>query len=139
MSFLYLASPYSKYHLGLEEANKMASKYAGEFIKLKFPVFCPIAHSHSISVHGDVSAKDHSVWMPLDFAFCDTAFALVVTMEPGWKESYGVQEEIKFFQKRGKPIYYWEPPEITNELISELQRDWACDKLLRDSLRYELS
>lgn len=127
MSFIYLATPYSKYAGGIEEANKMASRYAAEFLKLKFPVFCPIAHSHSISVHGGMSAKDHGVWMPLDFAFCEAAFALVVALEPGWKESYGVQKEIVFFKELNKPAYYWQPPSLKPEdtLVQELAMDWA--------------
>lgn len=130
MSFAYLATPYSKYKDGLEAANIMASKHAATFIGKKVNVFCPIAHSHSISVYGDLQAKDHGVWMPLDFAFCEESYALIVVLEDGWKESYGVQEEIKFFQKRGKPIYYWEPgTDIDINFLQALRLDEACHDL----------
>lgn len=127
MSFIYLATPYSKYKDGLEAANAMASRHAAEFIKMKFPVFCPIAHSHSISVHGGLTAKDHGIWMPLDYAFCDAAFALVVALEEGWETSYGVQKEIQFFERAKKPIYYWAPTlalEKSRSLVESLERDW---------------
>lgn len=127
MSFIYLATPYSKFKGGIEEANRLASLYAGEFIKEGLPVFCPIAHSHSISVHGNLSAKDHGVWMPLDFAFCDAAFALVIATMDGWDESYGINEEIKYMTKLRKPIYEWQPPTISDKtgLLAVLKQDWA--------------
>lgn len=131
MSFIYLATPYSKYKDGLEAANAMASRHAADFLRLKFPVFCPIAHSHSIAVHGGLTAKDHSIWMPLDFAFCEAAFALVVATEDGWEQSYGVGMEIKFFKEMNKPIYFWSPADklVTHyQLIADLERDWECHK-----------
>lgn len=128
MSFIYLATPYSKYKAGLDEAFKMASRHAGQFIGLKFPVFCPIAHSHPISLYGGLAAKDHGIWMPLDFAFCDAAFALVVVTEDGWEESYGVQKEIEFFTELKKPIHYYNPIiplHFDEELTSLLAAEWA--------------
>lgn len=133
MSFIYLATPYTKYEQGIEAAFQMACRHAGEFLRLKFPVFCPIAHSHPISEYGGMSAKDHGIWMPLDFAFLDSSFALVVALEPGWQESYGVQEEIKYFKKLNKPTYYWQPPllEADQTLIQELAMDWENFKCAR--------
>lgn len=140
MSFIYLASPYSKYKAGQEEANRLVSIYAGEIIKAKLPVFCPISHSHAISVATDLAAMDHSIWMPLDFAFTEAAFAMVVCMMDGWDESFGVKKELEYMKAHNKPIYYWEPlwrsingadgfvlPPPT-ELLLELQRDYECHK-----------
>lgn len=111
MSFIYLASPYSKYKDGQGEANRLVCNYAAELIKAKLPVFCPISHSHSISVNTDLAAKDHSVWMPLDFAFTEAAFCMVVAMMDGWAESFGVTKELEYMKVHNKPIFYWEKPE----------------------------
>lgn len=128
MSFIYLASPYSKYTDGLVEANRLACVYTGEFIKHKLPVFCPIAHSHAIAVNADLAALDHSVWMPLDFAFTEAAFAMVVCQMQGWKESYGISKEIEFFEMNKKPIFYWTPPVLQHDLILKLDAEYICAK-----------
>jgi len=73
MSFIYLATPYSKFKKGLDEADRLASFYAAVLIKEKLPVFSPIAHSHAIAKHGKLAGKDHLIWMPLDFAFTESA------------------------------------------------------------------
>lgn len=137
MSFIYLATPYSKYPKGIEAANEMASRYAARFIELGFPVFCPIAHSHSIATHGGLTAKDHGIWMPLDLAFMESAFALVVALEDGWKESVGVQKEIDYFYVHKKPIYYWTPPTVSErrDLLCNLNRDWECHQRKQKSAR----
>jgi hypothetical protein len=123
MSFIYLATPYTKFKGGLEEANRLASKYAGTLLEAKLPVFSPIAHSHSIAVHANLAGKDHSIWMPLDFAFTEAAFALVVCKMQGWDESYGLGLEIDFFLKNKKPIYYWQPPMLNELLRRDLERE----------------
>lgn len=125
MSFIYLATPYSKYPAGIEAANIMASKYAARFIELGFHVFCPIAHSHSIAMHGNLTAKDHDIWMPLDLAFMESSYALVVALEEGWDKSVGVQMEIEYFNTHKKPVHYWTPPTLADrpELIDRLRLD----------------
>lgn len=130
MSFIYLASPYSKYKDGQEAANRLVCKYAGDIIKAKLPVFCPISHSHAISVNTDLAAMDHSVWMPLDFAFTEAAFAMVVCMMDGWDESFGVRKEIEFMKAHNKPIYYWGKPEggLPSKLLQDLHMDHECHK-----------
>lgn len=123
MSFIYLATPYTKFKGGLEEANRLASKYAAALLEAKLPVFSPIAHSHAIAIHGKLAGKDHSIWMPLDFAFTESAFALVVCKMQGWEESYGIGLEIDFFTKNKKPIYYWQPPALNEILRRDLERE----------------
>lgn len=130
MSFIYLASPYSKYKDGQEEANRLACIAAGELIKAKLPVFCPISHSHAISVNTELAAMDHSIWMPLDFAFTEAAFVMVVCMMDGWDESFGVRKEIEYMEAHNKPIYYWGKPEngLPLGLINDLQKHYEDHK-----------
>lgn len=130
MSFIYLASPYSKYKDGQDAATALVCMYTAELIKAKLPVFSPIAHSHTISINTDLAAKDHSVWMPLDFAFTEAAFAMIVCMMEGWDESFGVRKEIEYMKAHDKPIYYWGKPEngLTPGLIRGLQQRYEDHK-----------
>jgi len=107
--FWYLASPYSKYHAGIEAACGVVSQNAALLIKAGIPVYCPIAHTHPIAIHGDMDPLDHSIWLPLDKPFMDAAKGLIVCMMDGWDKSYGVSVEIEEFKKAGKPIVYMEP------------------------------
>ena len=106
--YLYLATPYSKYPHGVEQAAIDACRVAAELIKAGIPVFCPIAHSHSIADIGDIDPLDHNIWLPADKPLMDGATAIVVAMMDGWDKSYGVAEEIKVFQNAGKRVIYLE-------------------------------
>lgn len=111
----YLASPYSKFERGQEEAFKEACAAAATLLKRGVFVFSPIAHSHPIAEHGGIDALSHDMWMPLDLAMLDICDGLLVLMMPGWKESYGVQREIEHAAKTGKPISYFTWPMLTEK------------------------
>ena len=104
--FWYLATPYSKYVGGLEAAHVAACQMAGNLMKLGIPIFCPIAHSHSISKHGGVPALDHEVWLPADKPMMDAAYGLIVGKLNGWQTSFGISEEIRCFQSAKKLVHY---------------------------------
>lgn len=107
MSFYYLATPYSKYEDGLDAASHDACALAAEFIKQGTNVFCPIAHSHAISDHG-LDKTDCVAWLALDRPLLDAADGVIVAMLPGWEESHGVRQEIKWAEEAGKEIIYHE-------------------------------
>lgn len=109
--FFYLATPYSKWDKGIEDAYQMASREAARFIKAGIPVFCPISHTHPIAIHGDMNPLDHGVWIPADKPFMDAAIGLIVVRAKGWEKSYGIGVEIKAFQDAGKPVMYFDPIE----------------------------
>lgn len=67
-------------------------------------LFSPIAHSHPISVFGDLTQTDHTLWMRVDYPMMRAAMGLIIVEMPGWKDSIGVQEEIGFFEKQEKPV-----------------------------------
>lgn len=60
MSFYYLATPYSRYAAGIEAAFQAASEQAAILVRHGIPVFCPIAHTHPIAIHGDIDPFDHA-------------------------------------------------------------------------------
>lgn len=121
MSFYYLATPYSKYHLGLHAAYEMACEQRALFVKARIPCFSPIVHSHSVALYGDIDPLDHKIWLPDDVPFMALARALVVVRAPGWIESYGIGQEILAFQVAGKPVHHMEPGEIPEAILREVR------------------
>lgn len=103
--YVYLASPYSKYRGGVDEAHRLASMAAATLIENGVAVFCPIAHSHPISVHGGLEALSHDVWLPADRPLMERASALCVLRLTGWGESVGVRHELEWFRTQGRPIF----------------------------------
>lgn len=106
--YWYLATPYSKYPQGHEAAFREASRIAAWFLKNHVPVFCPIAHSHPLTEHGDLPGTDHEFWMWADSPLMASACGLIVCKMDGWDESAGIAEEIRRFTAGGKPIVYME-------------------------------
>lgn len=82
---------------------------AALYIKAGIPVFCPIAHSHPIAVHGAVDAFDHDIWRPADRPMMNAAVGLIVVRMESWEQSRGIAMEIEAFRAAGKPIVYTEP------------------------------
>ena len=110
VGFWYLATPYSGHPDGLLSAHQDACEEAAVLLLAGINVFCPIAHSHSIAIHGGLNPLDYGIWMPADEPFMNHAVGLLVSLMEGWSESHGVLQEIKYFQKARKPIYALEYP-----------------------------
>lgn len=107
--FYYLASPYSKYPGGLDEAYRVACRAAALLIKAGVPVFAPIAHSHGPAMLGGIDPLSHDIWLPADEPMMRAAKGLIVLKAESWQDSYGMAEEIRAFEEAGKPIVYMEP------------------------------
>lgn len=108
--FWYVATPYSKYPEGREQAYIDACKAASYLIKSGLRVFCPIAHSHAISEHGGVDPNSHEIWLGQDLAFWHSAHGMIVAQMPSWEISHGVNVEIAWFTSHRRPIYYLQWP-----------------------------
>lgn len=109
---VYVATPYTKYHAGIDKAAKVAARAAAALMKMGVKVFSPIAHSHAIATVGGIDPKDWSFWKPQNEAAIDAASALAVVQVRGWDESVGVAYEIKRFTDAGKKVVYLEPGEV---------------------------
>lgn len=105
-TLIYLATPYSKYEGGINVAARHACVVAAKMIREGLHVYCPIAHSHLIAIHGEVDPKAADIWMPLDRVMMDKCNALLVVKMAGWDQSVGVAEEILYFKKHLLPIFY---------------------------------
>lgn len=116
MSFYYLATPYSKFPGGLEEAFKLACRETALLIRAGVRVYSPIAHMHPVAIHGEIDPLDHAIWLPADEPMMHAAKGLIVNMAESWGISYGIREEIKAFAAMGKPIIYMTTGELPAEL-----------------------
>lgn len=108
----YVATPYSKYAAGIDEAFKDACRATAILIGRGLNVYSPIAHTHPIALYGGIDPLDHTIWMALDHHMMKAADGCIVLMMPGWKESKGVQIEIDTFKQMGKPIRWFEYPSL---------------------------
>lgn len=101
----YLATPYSKWPSGIEDASRVACIWAAKLIRAGIPVFSPIAHSHAIAVAAAIDPYSHDIWIPADRPFWAILHGLLVADLPGWRESKGVGIEIEWFRSNGKPAW----------------------------------
>ena len=115
--YWYLATPYSKYPHGIEEAFKLACREAALLIRNGVRVYSPIAHTHPVAVHGGIDPYAHDIWLPADEPFMHKACGLIVLRAESWEKSYGISVEIAEFQKAGKPVKYMDPGTVPAEFV----------------------
>jgi hypothetical protein len=105
---VYLAGPYSSHsasemHNRFEALNRIASN----LMKDGHLIFSPISHTHPIAMAGNLPTG-WDFWEKYDSVMLSCCKKLIVAKLDGWKESRGVQAEIKIAQKLGLEIEYLE-------------------------------
>jgi hypothetical protein len=116
-TYWYLASPYSKHPLGIEEAFREACRATADLIRAGVRVYSPIAHTHPVAVHGGIDPYAHDIWLPADEPFMNAASGLIVLRAESWEISYGIGEEIKAFKAAGKQIVFMDPGIVPPEAL----------------------
>lgn len=106
--YWYLASPYSLYPTGQEQAHADICCIAGRLLKNEISIFSPIAHSHPIADYADIE-MGHEFWMNANRHLIEGAVGLVVVKLESWDESRGIESEIGIFRQAKKPILYLDP------------------------------
>lgn len=101
----YLATPYSKYPLGVEQAFIDAAKLAARLLLTGIKVYSPICHAHPIAIYGNINSFDHSIWLPFNELMMARCDALIVTHMDEWQESVGIKYEIMWFEKAEKSVF----------------------------------
>jgi len=106
---VYLACPYSHPDPSVREARFHASnRAAAQLMGHGVIVFAPISHTHPIAMDGDLP-KGWDFWERYDRAVLSCCWKVIVLCLPGWRESVGVQAEIKIAGELGIPIEYIDP------------------------------
>lgn len=105
---IYLACPYThKDPKVMEERFRAVSKLAAAFMSEGFYIFSPISHTHPIAIEGDLP-RGWEYWEGYDRTIIKACKGLWVFKLPGWKQSTGVQAEIKIAEELGIPVEYIE-------------------------------
>ena len=112
MMLTYVATPYTNYPDGIYLAWLHACKAAAKLVMRGTPVYCPIAHTHPLAIHGNIDPLDWELWMRCDKPMMDASTDLAVIMMPSWDKSKGVLAEIDAFELARKPIIYYIWPDI---------------------------
>lgn len=120
---IYAATPYSKYHAGVEHAFQDAASIMGVLVKRGLKVYSPICHTHPIAIYGGIDPGLHDIWLPFDEALMDVSDALLIIKMQGWDASYGIEYEVDYFSEDGKPIFLLDP--ITLD-VEAWQQDWGA-------------
>jgi len=130
MTLWYLATPYTKFPGGINEAYVAACQQHALLLQAGVTVFCPIGHTHGPAVHGGIDPTDHELWKAADAPFLRICTGLLVCKLPTWDQSRGIEHEIKEFRAAGKPIVYMEPWHVPSEVLrsssSDAVRAWCA-------------
>lgn len=103
---IYLATPYNHPDPEVRRLRFHAACHvAAHFMKEGAFIFSPIAHTHPISVAGELPVGWH-YWEAYDKAMLSNCSELWVVEMPGWDTSAGVSGEIKIAAELGLKIKF---------------------------------
>ena len=121
MQKIYLAIPYSHDDAGIKDYRfKTANRYAAMLMRWGYIVFSPISHSHTIAINNKLPVE-WSFWEAQDRSFVEWADIIVVICIDGWKESVGVQAEIRLAEELGKQIIYQDPSATLDDNLEKIK------------------
>jgi hypothetical protein len=108
---IYLASPYSHPDKIIEQARfEIVCQVAAKMMAEGKYVLSPIAHTHPIALAGKLPGN-WEYWEGYDRTLIKCCQKLIVVRISGWRESKGVQAEIKIAQELGIPVEYLDSAE----------------------------
>lgn len=103
---IYLASPYSHADPAVRQQRfETVCFVAANLMREGTHVYSPIAHTHPIALKGDLP-KGWDFWEAFDRKMLAACQECWVVMMDGWRESKGVQAEIKIAEEMGLPVKY---------------------------------
>lgn len=107
--YTYIASPYTHEDATVRQMRyERVRDFTAKMATLGMYGFCPIAHSHDMGIANKLPYHV-DFWREWNYRMIDGASSLLVYMLDGWKQSKGVQEEIEYARKLGKPIFFYDP------------------------------
>ena len=138
----FMSSPYTLYEPDIGQAAADAARLAARLIETGLHIYSPIVHSHSIALLGHLDPMDIAIWYPLNETMLHRCDTLIVARLPTWEKSKGMAMEIRFFERKEKPIFDLDVVTLTmtrrtlgvsQELPKALLRmdDWAGERDIR--------
>lgn len=108
---IYLAVPYSHPDPDVRQQRfEAVNRYAARLMGNGVHVFSPISHTHPIALAGDLP-KGWDFWEQYDRVMLAACHEMYVLMLPGWRESAGVQAEIRIASEMGLVVTFCPPEE----------------------------
>lgn len=101
----YLATPYSKWKGGHDDAAHQAALITTRLQNRGLVVYSPIVHSHALCVAdkksgvGSLDHLSHAYWLDIDRVHIDSSCGLIIAGMDGWKESTGITQEIEWYRQ----------------------------------------
>lgn len=104
MAYIYLASPYSHKNENIRHQRYLqVSQVVVQMLQSKIHVYSPIVHCHEIAKRFKLP-KDFTFWNNYNEAMLVPATSLYILQLDGWKESKGIQGEIRIALANNIPI-----------------------------------
>src|SRR5262249_50223394 len=94
-----------------EARFRLATEAAASLIRQGHIVFSPVTMTHPIDVilASDKGTLGTDFWIPFDEAFMDVCSEMAILRIDGWHESNGILRERRFFESRGRPVWFLDP------------------------------
>ena len=108
MTLWYLATPYTKYYLGIDAAFDLACEQAGILARAGVRVFSPIVHTHLIARASGIDPLDPA-WVKFDHPMMKASTGLIVVLAEGWDSSSGIAIEREQFREDCKREVFMHP------------------------------
>lgn len=105
----YLASPLTLYPAGPDRAYDDVAALSKRMLAVGIRHFSPIIYSYALARAWGRDLLDRDFWLKFDQPMMAICGALMVAEMDSWQTSIGVYEEIDYFRKKGRPIYYIDP------------------------------
>lgn len=118
---VYLATPYSKYTDGLEQAFSDAARLAARLMQKGYRIYSPIVHCHPLARYGNID-PNASLWLANDEMMMNKSDTLFVAKLDGWQKSDGINSEIKFFDGAFKPVFTVTPDTLKLEPVRNVNQ-----------------
>jgi hypothetical protein len=111
-SIIYLACPYT--HQSAEvrlRRFELATRTAARLISEGRIVFSPITMTHPIDVllAGGQDTLGSEFWVRFDESFMNFCNEMAILRLIGWENSPGIIRERKFFEDRGRKVWFIDP------------------------------
>ena len=107
----YIAVPYTHADPQVRQIrHDIVTRYTAGLMQRGVIAFSPISHTHAMAVrHG--LPETWAFWQASCHAFLSASERVIVLMLDGWRESIGVQAEIRIAESMGLELAYDSPSE----------------------------
>lgn len=122
----YLAIPYNGSENQRQYRTELSLKAAAEFLRQGIHVFAPINYSNPIVDRLDLPSlsERRDIIMPYLLKFLHVSKGLILLTADGWRDSWGVQQELKFCQEHQIPIYKMSPEQVGSDVKHIFATPW---------------